>query len=69
MLFGEGIFLLWEINIFLLLGRILPNLQGFLQTVGLQEGQGSPNSGRSKQDEKRGEIFCKMGNTGGITQV
>ena len=57
MLFGEGIFLLWEINIFLLLGRILPNLQGFPQTVGLQEGQGSPYSGRSKQDEKKGGNF------------
>ena len=63
-----GIFLLWEMRIFLLLGRILPpppHLQDFPQIVGLGKVVGPSIHGEgNKQDKKRGNIFGKMGNTG-----
>ena len=51
------------------LGGFFPHLQGFPQTVGLGEEVGqSINDGENKQNERRGNILGKMGNTGGILQ-
>ena len=47
---------------------ILRHLQSFLQTVGLEEQEGeSIHSGGNKQNERRGNIFGKMGNKKGYT--
>ena len=46
-----------------------PHLQSFPQTVGLGEEVGQSIHGRgNKQNERRRNIFGKMGNTGGILQ-
>ena len=45
------------------------HLQVFPQTLGLEELSGQPiHGGDNKQDEKRKNIFGKMGDTGGIIQ-
>ena len=44
-----------------------PNLQGFSKTVGLGEGVGqSIHDGGNKQDARRGNIFGKIRNAGGV---
>ena len=46
-----------------------PQLQGFPQTVDLEEEAAQSMHGAgNKQNEKRGNIFGKIGNAGGILQ-
>ena len=66
---ARGIFLVWEMSIFCCWAGFSPHLEGFPHTVGLGEGvRQSINGGGNKQDERRGNTFGKMGNTGGIIQ-
>ena len=64
----RGIFLVWEMSIFFAAGRDSPPIYRISpQTVGLQKGVGqSIHGGSNNQDELRGKIFGKMGNTGDI---
>ena len=67
----RGIFLVWEMSTFLLLGRILsPHVKGFSQTVGLSEGVEQSIYCRSNKQEERGggDIFGMVGNTRSINR-
>ena len=65
----RGIFLVWEMRIFLLLDGILPPSTGFLSNGRLWKGAGQFIHGRGhKQDKRRWHIFGKMGDTGGMIQ-
>ena len=67
-LFGEGDFFGAKHEHFLAPGRESPHIYR-VPLKGLGEGAGqSIHGGGNKQDERRGNIFGKMGDTGGIIQ-
>ena len=59
---------MWEMSFVCAAGQDSPpNLQGFSQMVGLEEGvEQSIHGGGDKQDESRWKFFGKMGNKGSI---